>query len=144
MDTTLLDSLEVTDHFKLVPGICNVVQRLHASKKGLWQQHQSEEPPQHQLETTRSDVSPTTLSSKALRIRGKASEAVRSVSRWWLQLLPEPIHHERPPQLRAYPCHYVLSVFSDGTPRAFQCKHSAYATCQTPDPSENHSTVASS
>ena len=44
---------------------------------------------------------PSKLSSKALRIRGKASEAVLSVSRWWLQLLPEPIHHERPSQLRA-------------------------------------------
>ena len=110
MDTTLLDSLEVTDHFKLVPGICNVVQRLHASKYGhlatasvggaprnlSLKQHP---PPQSRGFGT--DASPTKLSSKALRIRRKASEAVLSASRWWLQLLPEPIHHERPSQLRA-------------------------------------------
>ena len=90
------------------------------------------------------DASPTKLSSKVLRIRGKASEGVLSASRWCLQLSPDPIHHERPSQLRTWPCHYVVSVFPDGTPRAFRCKHSAYATCQKPDPSENHSTVASS
>ena len=54
MDTTLLDSLEVTNDLKLVPDIFNAVQRLHASKYGQLATASVGESPQPQLETTTS------------------------------------------------------------------------------------------